>query len=141
MDLENTGSACGAKLLWKTKILSIEHTFDRSAPSVGPRKQSANTNLENFRQIEDLDVEDAANTRFDLCHGCPGHNPSAMLQLGRKLGLRPTMPIPQLAHLLSYDVVVPHRVFRAEEPSRQELARLHLSSDGRPQSGVEVQHL
>ena len=64
-----------------------------------------------------------------------------MLQLGRKLGLRPTMPIPQLAHLLSYDVVVPHRVFRAEEPSRQELARLHLSSDGRPQSDVEVQHL
>jgi hypothetical protein len=50
-----------------------------------------------------------------------------MLQLRRKFGLRPTMPIPQLTHLRSYDVVVPHRVLRAEEPSRQELARLHLS--------------
>ena len=115
MDLENIGSACGAKLLWKTKILSIEHTFDRSAPNVGPRKQSADSDLEHLRQIEHLDIEDAANTRFDLCHGCPGHNPSAMLQLGRKLGLRPTMPIPQLTHLRSYDVVVPHRVLRAED--------------------------
>jgi hypothetical protein len=38
MDLENTCSAWGAKLLWKTKILSIEHAFDGSAPDVGPRK-------------------------------------------------------------------------------------------------------
>jgi hypothetical protein len=141
MDLENIGSACGAKLLWKTKILSIEHTFDGSAPDVGPRKQSADPDLENLRQIEHLDIEDAANTRFDLCHGCSGDSPSAMLKLGRKFGLRPTMPIPQLTHLRSYDVVVPHRVLRAEEPSRQGLVSLHLSSDRRPQNGVEVRHL
>jgi hypothetical protein len=87
MDLENTGSACGAKLLWKTKILSIEHAFDRSAPDVGPRKQFTYPDLENLRQIEDLDIENAANPRFDLCHGCSGHSPAAMLQLGRKLVL------------------------------------------------------
>ena len=141
MDLENTGSACGAKLLWKTKILSIEHAFDRSAPDVGPRKQFTDPDLENLRQIEHLDVEDAANSRFDLGHGCSGHSPAAMLQLGRKFSLRPTMPIPQLTHLRSYDIVVPHRVLRVEEPGRQGLAGLHLSSDGRPQSGVEPQHL
>jgi hypothetical protein len=39
-----------------------------------------------------------------------------MLQFGRKFSLRPTMPIPQLTHLRSYDIVVPHRVLRAEEP-------------------------
>ena len=116
MDLENTGSARGSKLLWKTKILSIEDTFDGSAADICPRKQRADSDLKNLRQIEHLDVENAANTRFDLGHGCPGHNPSAMLQLGRKLGLRPTMPIPQLTHLRSYDIVVPHRLSRAEEP-------------------------
>jgi hypothetical protein len=64
-----------------------------------------------------------------------------MLKLGRKFALRPTMPIPQLTHLRSYDIVVPHRVLRVEEPSRQGLAGLHFSSDGRPQSGVEVERL
>ena len=64
-----------------------------------------------------------------------------MLKLGRKFDLRPTMPIPQLTHLRSYDIVVPHRVLRVEEPGRQGLAGLHLSNDGRPQSGVEPQHL
>ena len=62
MDLEKTGSACGAKLLWKTKILSIEHTFDRPAPDVGPRKQFTDPDLENLRQIEHLDVRATANT-------------------------------------------------------------------------------
>ena len=31
-------SACGTKLLWKVKILAIEHSFDRSPPNLGPRK-------------------------------------------------------------------------------------------------------
>jgi hypothetical protein len=141
MDFENTCSAWGAKLLWKTKILSIEHAFDRSAPDVGPRKQFTDPDLENLRQIEHLDVEDAANPRFDLGHGCSGHSPAAMLQLGRKFGLRPTMPIPQLTYLRSYDIAVPHRVLRAEDPSRQELASAHLFSDRHPQSSVEVKHL
>ena len=84
MDLENTCSACGAKLLWKTKIVSIEHTFDRSAPDVGPRKQFTDPDLENLRQIEHLDIEDAANSRFDLCHGCgrqPSRNAEAWSQI------------------------------------------------------------
>jgi hypothetical protein len=78
MDLEKTCSPCGTKLLWKVKILLIQHALDRS------------------------------NARFDLCHGHSRDIPATALKLGRKFDLRPTMPIPQLTHLRSYDIAVPH---------------------------------
>jgi hypothetical protein len=141
MDLEETCSPCGTKLLWKGKIPLVQDTLDRSPANVSLGKQIPDSNLEDFCQIEDLDIEDRANTRLDLCHGYSGDIPATALKLGRKFDLRPTMPIPQLTHLRSYDIAVPHSALRVEEPSRQGLASLHLSSDRRPQNGVEVEHL
>jgi hypothetical protein len=66
MDLENTCSAWGAKLLWKTKILAFENILDCSTADMGFGKQIPHSDLEHFRQIEDLDIEHRANTRFDL---------------------------------------------------------------------------
>ena len=91
--------------------------MDRSTSNVSFGKQIPDSDLENFCQIEDMDIEDRANTRFDLCYGYAGDIPATALKLDRKFDLRPTMPIPQLAHLRSYDIAVPHRVLRAEESS------------------------
>ena len=108
MDLEKTCSPCGTKLLWKVKIPLVQDALDRSTANVSFGKQIPDSDLENFCQIEDMDIEDRANARFDLCHGDSGDIPATALKLGRKFDLRPTMPIPQLAHLRSYDIAVPH---------------------------------
>ena len=104
MDLEKTCSACGTKLLWKVKIPLVQDALDCSTANVSFGKQIPDSNLEDFCQIEDLDIEDRANTRLDLCHRYSGDIPSTMLKLGRKFDLRPTMSIPQLTHLRSYDI-------------------------------------
>jgi hypothetical protein len=108
MDLEKTCSPCGTKLLWKVKILLIQDALDRSTANVCLGKQIRDSDLENFRQIEDMNIEDGSNARFDLCHGHSRDIPATALKLGRKFDLRPTMPIPQLTHLRSYDIAVPH---------------------------------
>ena len=69
MDLQNTWSTCGTKLLWKVKIPLVQDTLDRSPANVSFGKQIPDSDLENFCQIEDMDIEDRANARFDLCHG------------------------------------------------------------------------
>ena len=62
MDLEKTCSAWGTKLLWKAKILLIQNTLDRSTANVSLGKQIHDSDLENFCQIEDMNIEDGANT-------------------------------------------------------------------------------
>src|SRR5262245_31316213 len=118
MDFEKACSPWVTKLLWKVKILLIQHALDRSTANVCLGKQIRDSDLENFRQIEDMDIEDGTKARFDLCHGHSRDISATALKLGRKFQLRPTMSIPQLAHLRPYDIAVPHRVLRAEEPSR-----------------------
>ena len=62
MDLEKTCSAWGTKLLWKAKILLIQDAMDRSTANVSLRKQIHDSDLENFCQIEHMDIQDRANT-------------------------------------------------------------------------------
>jgi hypothetical protein len=71
MDFEKACSPCGTKLLWKVKILLIQHALDCSAANMCLGKEIRHSDLENFRQIEDMDVEDRADARFDFCHGHP----------------------------------------------------------------------
>jgi hypothetical protein len=66
MDFKKACSACGAKLLWKTKIFAIEDVLDWSTADVGFGKQIPDSDLEDFRQIEHLDIEHRANARFDF---------------------------------------------------------------------------
>jgi hypothetical protein len=66
MDFEKACSACGAKLLWEMKIPLVQDALDRSTANVGFGKQIPDSDLEHFRQIEDLDIEHRTNTRFDL---------------------------------------------------------------------------
>jgi hypothetical protein len=96
------------KITLESENFCIEHPFDGSPPNVGPREQCTDWNLEHFRQVEHLHIEDRAMTRLNLGYGFSRDVPTAMLELGRKCDLRPTMPIPQFAHLRSYDISVPH---------------------------------
>jgi hypothetical protein len=62
MDLEKTCSPCGTKLLWKVKIPLVQDALDRSPANMSFGKQIPDSDLENFCQIEDMDIEDRAHT-------------------------------------------------------------------------------